>query len=259
MDMKKKLKNHMWGIHGGDEESFVRDGFISLGGKEDPISVERFIEKVRIGDTILLPMHRMVYIGKVIGECTQTTMSNDKVPVNYDLAKDINRDESTEIVFRRDVQWLGNFPRTAFSQGALFELGDTLKFVLIKNYMEEFKAAIADGYVLNIAEGGLDADAIDQAAFAVEDATLDYIEKKLRLTFSEEELMELEQTLRRITNASMDRAGFSRDYYAIPDTASKDGSEPSPLGELVVENYDVLDEVYKKAIPLRKIYVPVGR
>ena len=241
MEMKHKMKNHMWGVHGGDEDAFIRDGYISIRETEDPISVERFVDKVRIGDTVLLPTeNRMVNIGKVTGDCTEKC--NDNLHV-----------------FNRKVEWLGAFPRTVFSQGAMFELGDTLKFVLIKNYMEEFKAVLREEYQEHIAEEGLDADSLDKAAFAVEDATVDYIEKKLKLAFGESELKELEEKLKMISGTAMGKAGFEDELAEVYESVMPGGIERSRLGELVMENYEELDEKYKREIPLRQVYVPAGR
>jgi hypothetical protein len=42
----------------------------------------------------------------------------------------------------RKVQWVRNEPRTRFSQGALYEIGAIMAFFQVKNYADEFLAAL---------------------------------------------------------------------------------------------------------------------
>jgi len=42
----------------------------------------------------------------------------------------------------RAVKWLMSLPRTSFSQGALYELGAAMSLFQVKNYAEEFLAAL---------------------------------------------------------------------------------------------------------------------
>ena len=53
---------------------------------------------------------------------------------------------------RRKVKWLKHLPRTAFSQGALHEVGSALSFFQVNNYADEyFKALDKDfnGHILD--------------------------------------------------------------------------------------------------------------
>ena len=43
---------------------------------------------------------------------------------------------------QRPVKWRKEFPRTSFSQGALYELGAAMTLFQIKNYADEWLAAI---------------------------------------------------------------------------------------------------------------------
>ena len=47
---------------------------------------------------------------------------------------------------RRRVKWLKHIPRTAFSQGALYEVGSALTFFQVKNYADEFLKALDKGF-----------------------------------------------------------------------------------------------------------------
>lgn len=43
---------------------------------------------------------------------------------------------------RRSVQWLSHLPRLQFTQGALLEIGSALSLFQVKNYADEFRAAV---------------------------------------------------------------------------------------------------------------------
>jgi restriction system protein len=53
-------------------------------------------------------------------------------------------DESFSLGYphRRSVNWLRSVPRTSFKQGALYEIGSALSFFQLKNYADEFRAAV---------------------------------------------------------------------------------------------------------------------
>ena len=133
IDIEKKI----WGIHARDEDLFLRSNKIAIGWKkmgnllnipdnrEDfksrfiqmfpeakkgsvPTSVgmlHRFCHEVQIGDLIVFPSKsdRMVNIGEVTGEYT------------YD-------DNAYEYAHQREVKWMKHIPRTALSQGALYDM-----------------------------------------------------------------------------------------------------------------------------------------
>lgn len=51
-----------------------------------------------------------------------------------------------EYVQMRKEKWLKHLPRLAFSQGALYEIGSALSFFAVKNYADEFLAALDKGF-----------------------------------------------------------------------------------------------------------------
>lgn len=59
---------------------------------------------------------------------------------------------SDEYVQQRKVKWLKHLPRTVFSQGALYEVGLALSFFIVKNYADEFLAAIDKNFVTESVE-----------------------------------------------------------------------------------------------------------
>jgi len=84
----------------------------------------RFVHEMRAGDIVIFPLKRTaeIWLGRVTGE------------YKYD---------STESYPNlRSVDWVKKFPRTKFSQGALYEIGSAMTFFQVKNYADEFAAAL---------------------------------------------------------------------------------------------------------------------
>jgi restriction system protein len=75
------------------------------------------------------------------------------------------------------VKWLKSIPRTRFSQGALYEIGSAMSFFLVKNFADEFRAAI-EGKTVPTAIIAQD-DSVAAVADDIEETTRDYILKKL--------------------------------------------------------------------------------
>jgi restriction system protein len=150
----------MWGIHAGhtgDADELFKKGFIAIGWEEmgdmsklpndreafkaaiakanptlTPPSVAnqggqvyRFVCEMKPGDYVVYPSkrYRRVHIGLIEG------------PYRYDPAL------SKGYPNLRKAKWLKDVPRTAFSQGALYEIGSALSLFRVKNYADEFLAA----------------------------------------------------------------------------------------------------------------------
>lgn len=146
--MKSIDDKRVWGIHTFDSNLFLHENIIAIGWKDmgdlsliddnreafkekynhiypnaKPGSVAggagmlfRFANEVQIGDYIVFPSKpdRQVNIGIVEGEYMYNP--NEK-----------------EYAQQRKVKWLKHLPRTAFSQGALYEIGSAMSFFLLKN------------------------------------------------------------------------------------------------------------------------------
>lgn len=86
-----------------------------------------FVHKMKEGDLIIYPsrIDKRIHIGKVTGAYQYFEKESDNYP------------------HRRAVQWLQDFPRTKFSQGALYETGSAMTFFQVKNYVDEFLAALS--------------------------------------------------------------------------------------------------------------------
>jgi|SRR5579872_5461197 len=86
----------------------------------------RFVHEMQTGDFVVYPSKRdrQVHIGKIEG----------------DYKYDAGLDQSYPNL--RPVIWLNSIPRTRFTQGALYEIGSALSFFQVKNYADEFRAAL---------------------------------------------------------------------------------------------------------------------
>jgi restriction system protein len=86
----------------------------------------RFIHEMKVGDIVVYPSKsdKKVNIGKVESEYLYSRKSSKVYP------------------HQRSVKWLQSFPRTHFSQGALYEIGSAISFFQVKNFADEFIAAL---------------------------------------------------------------------------------------------------------------------
>ena len=186
-------EKRVWGIHTKDDNLFLKNNVIALGWqqigdlsliapdresfKEKYIAAYpdakkgsiptgvgmlfRFCHEVQVGDYIIYPskLDRMVNIGEVTSDYMY-------VP------------DAIEYVQQRSVKWLKHVPRMSFSQGALYEIGSALSFFMVKNYADEFLAALDKGFVKSISEGEED-DTVGATADDIIESTKDFILKEL--------------------------------------------------------------------------------
>ena len=147
----------IWGIHTKDDSLFLNDNVIAIGWKElgdigkyddnrdtfkkrysqtyptdkkEKIAVcagqlYRFVHEMRVGDYVVYPSKndRKINIGVVEGDY-------------------VYNPDSEDYVNQRKVKWLKHLPRTTFSQGARYEIGSAMTLFSIKNYADEFFAAL---------------------------------------------------------------------------------------------------------------------
>ena len=183
----------IWGIHTQDDNLFLKGNVIALGwlemgdlslidanrdafkdkyiqtypdAKKGSIATAagmlyRFCYEVQIGDYVVYPSksNREVNIGTVEGSYV------------YDPSQ-------KEYVQTRKVRWLKHLPRVSFSQGALYEIGAAMSFFMVKNYADEFLAALDKNF-----KKGFSADSEDESVGAtaeeIIESTKDFILKEL--------------------------------------------------------------------------------
>ena len=121
---------------------------------------------MRLGDLVVLPAKRdrRIHIGRVDGPYEYVAGAPD----GY--------------VNQRKVNWLKELPRTAFTQGALWETGSALTLFQVKNYADEYRFAAVSGSdaVAPAAAAAVDDDpTVAAVAEEIEDATSDFVLKQL--------------------------------------------------------------------------------
>lgn len=121
----------------------------------------RFVHEMKAGDWVIYPSKRdrLIHLGRVEG--------------NYEY------DPKTEPGYphRRAVKWLKAVPRTHFSQGALYEIGSAISFFMVKNYADEYRAAL-EGKAAVPAPVAQD-ETVAAVAEDIEETTRDFVLKRL--------------------------------------------------------------------------------
>jgi restriction system protein len=149
---REAFKVRLKECYAGRPEGFIRNAAGQL---------FRFIHELKAGDLVVYPSKRdrLVHIGEITGAAKYDTKTDAGYPR------------------QRPVKWLKAIPRTHFSQGALYEIGSALSFFQVKNYADEFLAALAGKEPAPDAKK--DDQSISYVAEAIEETTRDYILKIL--------------------------------------------------------------------------------
>jgi restriction system protein len=121
----------------------------------------RFVHEMKPGDLVIYPSKRdrQVHLGRIEGG------------YEYDAKSEIGYPH------RRKVTWLKDVPRTHFSQGALYEIGSAMSLFMVKNYADEYRAALAGKAVepIPVAQD----DSVEAVAENIEETTRDFVLKRL--------------------------------------------------------------------------------
>lgn len=120
----------------------------------------RFVHEMKVGDLVVYPSKRdrQVHLGRIEG----LYQYSPKLEPGYPNV--------------RPVKWLCAMPRTHFTQGALYEIGSAMSLFQVKNYADEFIAAIEGKPV---APTTTEDETIAVVAADIEQTTHDFILKRL--------------------------------------------------------------------------------
>lgn len=189
------MPNNIWGIHTQDDHLFLNSNVIAIGWKNfgDLSQVEasreafkaryekvypeapkgsiptgagmlyRFMYEMQIGDYVIFPSksNRQINLGQVESD--------------YFYVPD-----AAEYVQQRRVKWLKHLPRTALSQGARYEIGSSLTLFTVKNYADEYMAALEGEFPRNaLVDAGEEDESIGATAEDIVENTRDFILKEL--------------------------------------------------------------------------------
>ena len=243
----------VWGIHTDDDALFKNESVIAIGWRKMgdlkllPDSryafksryavafpeatkqsiancagmLYRFAKEVKIGDFVVYPSRndRMINLGVVEGEYTFN--------------------EQAKYSHQRKIKWLKHLPRTAFSQGALYEIGSAMTFFGVRNYADEYLKAVNSNY--NGKAGNTiseDDESVGITADSIIESTKDFILKELSRNLKgydlEEFVADLLQTMGYRTEVSPH--GGDR---GIDITAYKDELPPRILVQVKSQDGDI--------------------
>ncbi len=134
--------------------------------------LNRFTHEMAPGDIVVYPskIDRQICIGEITGTTNYVPNPDDEYPN------------------RRSVKWLGRYPRTAFSQSALNEVGAFITLFLIKMHAAEFLSKVDSNATNVISSDEEEINPDDDAAVAAlathtEETTHDFIIKKIMTNF----------------------------------------------------------------------------
>ena len=181
----------MWGIHTWNDTLFLHENVIAIGWREmGDLSVlapdrdsfrekyidtypnskkgsvaacsgmlYRFVHEIQVGDYVVFPSKtdRMVNIGVIEGY--------------YRYVSD-----AVDLCQQRGVRLIKHLPRTTFSQGALYEIGSALSLFAVKNYADEFLAALDKGFKN---EMQVEDESVGATAEDIIESTKDFILKEI--------------------------------------------------------------------------------
>lgn len=250
VDEEKKV----WGIHTKDDNLFLQKDVIAIGWKDigDLSKIEaerdafkekyaqvypnakkgsiangagmlyRFACEVQIGDYVIFPskIDRKINIGIVES--------------NYEYNPD-----AFEYVQQRKVKWLKHLPRTAFSQGALYEVGSAMSFFSIKNYSDEYLAALEKNFKKEETNNSAEEDeSVGATADEIIESTKDFVLKELSKNLKGYDLEQFVADLLRAMGYRTTVSAHGGDS-GIDITAYKDELPPRILVQVKSQDGDI--------------------
>lgn len=186
-------EKRIWGIHTQDDNLFLKDNVIAIGwhkmGDLSHIEANRgaFKEKyiqtypdakkgsIATGAGML---YRFCYEAQVGDYVVFPSKSNREVNIGTVEGDYIYDSDQKEYVQTRKVKWHKHLPRTAFSQGALYEIGSAMAFFTVKNYADEFMAALDKDFKKSFSSDSED-ESVGATAEDIIESTKDFILKEL--------------------------------------------------------------------------------
>ena len=181
----------VWGIHTTQENLFLPNNIIGIGWEEmgDIKCVGDNRDDIKKRYAAVYPdaksgsiatsvgmLYRFVYEAQIGDYVVYPSKVDRKINIGVIESDYYNEPAENRFTQRRKVKWLKSFPRTDFSQGALYEVGASLTFFQIKNYADEYLAAL-EGKKVSL-DMSID-DSIGATADEIQEITKDFILKEL--------------------------------------------------------------------------------
>lgn len=186
-------EKRIWGIHTQDDNLFLKSDVIAIGwsdmGDLSNIDANRdaFKEKytqvypdakkrnIATGAGMLYRFRHEVQVGDYV---VFPSKSNHEVNIGVVEGEYVYDSTQVEYVQTRKVKWLKHLSRMAFSQGALYEIGSAMSLFSVKNYADEFLAALDKDFKKNYSSDSED-ESVGATADDIIESTKDFILKEL--------------------------------------------------------------------------------
>lgn len=183
----------IWGIHTQDDSLFLEDRLIAIGwpqmGDLSQIEANRDAFKEKYAQTYpdakrgsiatgAGMLYRFCYETQVGDYVVFPSRSNREVNIGTVEGDYVYDPSQKEYVQTRKVNWLKHLPRTAFSQGALYEIGSAMSFFAVRNYADEFMTALDKNFKKNFSSDSED-ESVGATAADIIESTKDFIIKEL--------------------------------------------------------------------------------
>lgn len=168
--------------------------------------------------------------------------SNREVNIGIIVSEYYHDETAKEYVQQRKVKWLKSLPRTAFTQGALYEIGSALSLFSVKNYADEFLSALEKGFKgVSSMDSAEDDATVAATASEIKETTRDFILKELSRKMKGYPMEEFVADLLRAMGYRTDVSPQGGDS-GIDITAYKDELPPRILVQVKSHDGDVKEQ-----------------
>lgn len=250
-------EKRVWGIHTMDDMLFLKQDVIAIGWREigDLSKIEPSREafkgkyasvftkekkmQVALGAGML---YRFAHEMQIDDYVVFPSKSNREVNIGIIVSEYYHDETAKEYVQQRKVKWLKSLPRTAFTQGALYEIGSALSLFSVKNYADEFLSALEKGFKGVSSMDAAEEDAtVAATASEIKETTRDFILKELSRKLKGYPMEEFVADLLRAMGYRADVSPQGGDS-GIDITAYKDELPPRILVQVKSHDGDVKEQ-----------------
>ena len=246
-------EKRIWGIHTRDDQLFLDQSVIAIGWREmgnlAEINADR--EAFRVHFTERFPnakkgsiatssgmLYRFCHEVQVGDYIVFPSKSDRKINLGIVESDYFYEPDAKQYVQQRKVKWLNHLPRTAFTQGALYEVGSALTFFQVKNYADEYLAAIYKKHGTISSLNNEEDDSVGATAEDIIETTKDYILKELSRQFKGYDLEEFVADLLQAMGYRTTISPHGGDS-GIDITAYKDELPPRILVQVKSQDSDI--------------------